>query len=36
MFITLATLFVILGIVVQFPRETFGRPMEEEDVVVAH
>ncbi len=36
MFATLAALFVILGIVVQFPKETFGQPMEEDDVVVAH
>ena len=30
MFATLAGLFVILGIVVQFPPETFGQPMEED------
>lgn len=30
MFATLAGLFVILGIVVQFPPETFGKPMEED------
>lgn len=31
MFITLATLFLILGVVVQFPPETFGKPMEEDN-----
>ncbi len=30
MFATLAGLFIILGIVVQFPPETFGKPMEED------
>lgn len=31
MFATLAALFIILGITVQFPAETFGKPMEEDD-----
>jgi putative MFS transporter len=30
MFAVLATLFVLCGIAVQFPRETVGRPMVEE------
>ncbi|MEE2527542.1 MFS transporter [Pseudarthrobacter sp. J75] len=30
MFATLAGLFIILGIVVQFPPETFGKPLEED------
>lgn len=34
MFATLGTLFVILGITVQFTKETFGQPMEEEDVTL--
>lgn len=33
MFATLAVLFVIIAIVVQFPPETFGKPLEEEDSV---
>ncbi|SEG77189.1 MFS transporter, putative metabolite:H+ symporter [Saccharopolyspora kobensis] len=35
MFTMLAVLFVILGIAVQFPPETFGKPMEE-DEQIAH
>lgn len=31
MFTILATLFVILGIAVQFPPETFGQPLEEDE-----
>jgi putative MFS transporter len=31
MFALLASLFVILGIAVQFPPETFGKPLEEDD-----
>ena len=30
MFTTLAGLFIILGIVVQFPSESFGKPLEED------
>ena len=30
MFTTLAVLFCILAIVVQFPPETFGKPLEED------
>ncbi|MEW1983832.1 MFS transporter [Pseudarthrobacter oxydans] len=30
MFTTLAGLFIILGVVVQFPPETFGQPLEED------
>ncbi|MGN8026515.1 MFS transporter [Microbacterium sp. 22242] len=33
MFGLLAMLFVLLGIVVQFPPETFGKPLEEDDLV---
>lgn len=31
MFALLASLFVVLGIAVQFPPETFGKPLEEDD-----
>ncbi|MEV6231802.1 MFS transporter [Saccharopolyspora shandongensis] len=34
MFTLLAALFVILGIAVQFPPETFGKPMEEDEQIV--
>jgi putative MFS transporter len=34
MFAMLASLFVVLGIAVQFPPETFGKPMEEDPVAV--
>jgi putative MFS transporter len=30
MFTTLAGLFLVLAIVVQFPPETFGQPLEED------
>lgn len=34
MFAVLAGLFVVLGIVVQFPPETFGQPLEEDEEAV--
>ncbi|MDA3627566.1 MFS transporter [Saccharopolyspora sp. WRP15-2] len=34
MFAMMAGLFVVLGIAVQFPPETFGKPMEEDEDVV--
>ena len=33
MFSVLAALFVVIAIAIQFPPETFGKPMEEEEFV---